>query len=153
MQMLCAFAIPQLTVCLRFVNRAGKVICSKHPAVISIWLYFVLHFTLCYLFTIENLLPFVLRILCGLIWPQSIPRFFSPPVLPASLCLSLMHLSPLVSINTPFSPLQKPDSHWFSDLYTHHHHPLPSSGSLLLLSMVLYCLHLLISLPSISFSL
>lgn len=53
-----------------------------------------------------------------------------PPLPPASLCLSLMHLSPLVSINTPFSPLQKPDSHWFSDLYTHLHHPLPSSSSL-----------------------
>lgn len=137
----------QLTVRLRFVNRAGKVICSKHPAVISIWLYFVLNCAPCYLFTIENLLLFVRRILCRLIWPQSIPRF-SPPVLPASLCLSLMHLSPLLSINTPFSPLQKPDSHWFSDLYTHQHHPLSSSGSLLLLSMVLYCLHLFIS-PSL----
>lgn len=149
MQMLWALATPQLTVCLRFVNRAGKVVCSKHPAVISIWLYFVLHCTPCCLFTIENLLPFVRRILCRLIWPQSLTDF-PPPVLPASLCLSLMHLSPLVSINTPFSPLQKPDSHWFSDLYTHQHHPLPSSGSLLLPSMVLYCLHLFISpLPSI----
>lgn len=149
MQMLWALATPQLTVCLRFVNRAGKVVCSKHPAVISIWLYFVLHCAPCCLFTIENLLPFVRRILCRLIWPQSLTDF-PPPVLPASLCLSLMHLSPLVSINTPFSPLQKPDSHWFSDLYTHQHHPLPSSGSLLLPSMVLYCLHLFISpLPSI----
>ncbi len=127
-----------------FVSRAGKVIFSKHSAVISIWLYFVLHCTLCYLLTIENLFPFVRRILCRLIWPQPIPRF-PLPVRPASLCLSLMHLSPLVSINTPFSPLQKPDSHWFSDLYTHQHHPLRSCGSLLLLSMLFYCFHLSIS--------
>lgn len=132
------------TVCLCFVNRAGKVIFSKHHAVISIWLYFVLHLAPSHLFTIENPLPFVRRILCRLIWPQSIPRY-SPPVLPASLRLSLMHLCPLVSINTPFSPLQKPDSHWFSDLYTHQRYPLAFSSSPLFLSMVLYCLHLLIS--------
>lgn len=105
--MLWAFAISHLTVCLCFVNRAGKVICSKHPAVISIWLYFVLQHALCYLFTIENLLPFVRGEFSADSFIHSLSAD-SPlyPALPASLCLSPMHLSPLLSINTHFSPFK-----------------------------------------------
>lgn len=100
--MLRAFAKPQQFACILSIERGRSF--SQHPAVISIWLYFVLHHAPCYLLTIENLGPFVRRILCRLIWPQSFPRF-PPPMLPASLCLSLMHLSPLVSINTPLKNL------------------------------------------------
>lgn len=91
--------------------------------------------------TIEKPLHFVNTIPRGLICLPTTPWYCPPPPSPYPASLSLIHLSPLVSINTPHSPLQKPDSHWFSDLYTHNHHPLRSSCSLLLPSMLLYCPH------------
>lgn len=76
MQMPWEFAIPQLTVCLRLVDSAGKVICSKHPAVISIC-YILFCAALCATCSLLRIfLPFVRRILCRLIWPQSGSKIF-----------------------------------------------------------------------------
>lgn len=122
-----------------YPSAASHWSCEGHLFLQRFLFDYTLFCSACNLFAIENLCDensLVANLTSD--YSQTFPR----PVLQATLFLSLMHLSPLLSINTPHTlPFKKPDSHWFSDLYAHQHHPIPSSGSVHLLQMVPHCLH------------
>lgn len=116
------------TVSLHFINRAKKVIYPEHPVVIFIWSYSAVHRALRAICTPLSIFPrWSGRILSRLIWPHSVPRS-SPPAQPLAASNVVPVTDASVSTGIYKYNLQKSDSHWFSDLYTHQHQPLTSSG-------------------------